>query len=307
MSDQKTERLINLTLALLATKRFLTKNEIFRIVAGYSGSIETMERMFERDKDELRKLSIEIEVRGIDPLFEDEQGYLIRSQTFHFSQDEFNQEELMILMMAANLWHDSALKENSKGALLKIQSFSGPIESNSISTPVIRDQESASMLSSAFDAVDAQMEVSFSYKGTSRTVKPYGLYTRDGFWYLVAEDKTEIKSFKLMRIEGSIIKSSTQPRFSKPENFDLSKYVSGTRNEEKLLARVLVRKEQAHTLRSKFLVDTYNEEWDLLSMPYVYEQELIETILWHGDNLIVISPLNLRRQIVSKLEQVKNG
>jgi len=74
MSAQKTERLINLTLALLATKRYLTKSEIFSTVAGYTGSPETMERMFERDKDELRELGIEIEVGGLDPLFEDDQG-----------------------------------------------------------------------------------------------------------------------------------------------------------------------------------------------------------------------------------------
>jgi proteasome accessory factor B len=66
MSSQKTERLINLTLALLATKRHLTKSEIFKAVAGYGGSPETMERMFERDKDELRNLGIQIEVKGID-------------------------------------------------------------------------------------------------------------------------------------------------------------------------------------------------------------------------------------------------
>ena len=58
MSDQKTERLINLTLALLSSKRYLTKSEIFKNVAGYSGSAETMERMFERDKDDLRNLNI---------------------------------------------------------------------------------------------------------------------------------------------------------------------------------------------------------------------------------------------------------
>ena len=108
MSAQKTERLINLTLALLATKRYLTKSEIFKAVAGYSGSPETMERMFERDKDELRSLGIEIEVKGIDPLFEDEQGYLIRSETFQLSENEFSKEELLYLTMAANLWHDSA-------------------------------------------------------------------------------------------------------------------------------------------------------------------------------------------------------
>ena len=62
MSDRKTERLINLTLALLATKRYLKKSEILSNVQGYEGSQEAKERMFERDKDDLRSLGLEIEV-----------------------------------------------------------------------------------------------------------------------------------------------------------------------------------------------------------------------------------------------------
>jgi len=57
--SRKIERLINLTIALLATKRYLTKSEIFKTVEGYEGSAETKERMFERDKDDLRSLGIE--------------------------------------------------------------------------------------------------------------------------------------------------------------------------------------------------------------------------------------------------------
>jgi proteasome accessory factor B len=66
--SRKIERLINLTIALLATKRFLTKSEIFRTVEGYEGSPETKERMFERDKDDLRSLGISIEVGSFDAL-----------------------------------------------------------------------------------------------------------------------------------------------------------------------------------------------------------------------------------------------
>ena len=56
--SRKSERLVNLVIALLATKRYLTKSEIFRTIEGYEGSSESMERMFERDKDELRALGI---------------------------------------------------------------------------------------------------------------------------------------------------------------------------------------------------------------------------------------------------------
>ena len=81
--SRKIERLINLTIALLATKRYLTKSEIFRTVEGYEGSAETKERMFERDKDDLRTLGIVIEVGSFDPLFGDEAGIQIELQSLH--------------------------------------------------------------------------------------------------------------------------------------------------------------------------------------------------------------------------------
>ena len=307
MSAQKTERLINLTLALLATKRHLTKSEIFKAVAGYSGSPETMERMFERDKDELRSLGIEIEVKGIDPLFEDEQGYLIRSETFQLSENEFTKEELLYLTMAANLWHDSALGSDSKAALLKIQSLSGPIESDAVNTPAVRDSESAALLSTAFEAVDTEQLIKFGYKGKERTAQPFGLYTRDGFWYLVAREETEIKSFKLLRIEGKIVKEGKAGSFKKPPEFDLIKFLSNSRSEQEILAQVYVRKEQAHVLRSKYSAKEINEEWDLMSIPYIYEQEIIETILWYGANIIVNSPASLRSEVISRLKVIANG
>ena len=307
MSAQKTERLINLTLALLATKRYLTKSEIFKAVAGYSGSPETMERMFERDKDELRSLGIEIEVKGIDPLFEDEQGYLVRSETFQLSENEFSKEELLYLTMAANLWHDSALGSDSKAALLKIQSLSGPIESDAVNTPAVRDSESAALLSSAFEAVDAELIIKFGYKGKERTAQPFGLYTRDGFWYLVAREEAEIKSFKLLRIEGKIVKEGKSGSFKKPPEFDLIKFLSNSRSEQEILAKVYVRKEQANVLRSKYSAKEINEEWDLMSIPYIYEQEIIETILWYGTNIIVDSPASLRSEVISRLKVIANG
>jgi len=307
MSAQKTERLINLTLALLATKRHLTKSEIFKAVAGYSGSPETMERMFERDKDELRSLGIEIEVKGIDPLFEDEQGYLIRSETFQLRDNEFSKEELLYLTMAANLWHDTALGSDSKAALLKIQSLSGPIESDAVNTPALRDSESAALLSSLFEAVDAEQLIKFGYKGKDRTAQPFGLYTKDGFWYLVAREENEVKSFKLLRIEGKIVKEGKAGLFKKPPEFDLIKFLSNSRSEQEILAQVLVRKEQAHVLRSKYSTREIDDEWDLILIPYIYEQEIIETILWYGTNVIVNSPASLRSEVISRLKVIANG
>jgi proteasome accessory factor B len=72
-------------------------------------------------------------------------------------------------------------------------------------------------------------------------------------------------------------------------------------------AQVLVRKEQAHVLRSKYTTKEINEEWDLMSIPYIYEQEIIETILWYGANIIVDSPASLRSEVISRLKVIVNG
>jgi proteasome accessory factor B len=305
MSSQKTERLINLTLALLATKRYLTKSEIFKSVTGYSGSPETMERMFERDKDELRNMGVEIEVKGLDPLFEDDQGYLIRTETFQLNGNEFAADELLYLTMAANLWHDSALSNDSKAALLKIQSLSGPIEFNAINFPVVRDSESSQMLATAFEAIEKLKKLSFKYNGNQRSVEPLGMFMRSGFWYLVAQDDKVIKSFKLVRVESKI--SIEDRTFIKPEGFDLTAYLERYSEEEIFEAEILVRKEQAYSLRSKYSVNYHDSEWDLMFISYSYEPELIENLLWHGQNIIVRKPQSLRDSIVSRLEEFIDG
>ncbi|HZE51352.1 MAG TPA: WYL domain-containing protein, partial [Jatrophihabitantaceae bacterium] len=62
MSRRKTERLLNLVVCLLATRRYLTAGQIRRAVPGYPDSDEAFKRMFERDKEELRELGIPLEV-----------------------------------------------------------------------------------------------------------------------------------------------------------------------------------------------------------------------------------------------------
>lgn len=306
MSDQKTERLINLTLALLSSKRYLTKSEIFNNVAGYSGSPETMERMFERDKDELRNLGIRIEVRALDPLFEDDQGYLIDSDTFQINPNDFSQEEIFLLTMAANLWHGSALQQDSKAALLKIQSLDGLVATNTVASPVIEDNEDSKKLLLIFDAVERFITLEFEYKGTIRQVKPYGIYTRRGFWYLAAQENDLVKSFKVVRIGQTIRATSKAQGFAKPSEFKLSAFLEDINAPTTSKAEVRIRKNQALALRKRHKVEEVDSEWDKLFIDYIFEEDLIESLLWYGSNLVVISPTSIRNQIVNRAKGLMN-
>ena len=306
MSDQKTERLINLTLALLSSKRYLTKSEIFNNVAGYSGSPETMERMFERDKDELRNLGIRIEVRALDPLFEDDQGYLIDSNTFQINPNDFSQEEIFLLTMAANLWHGSALQQDSKAALLKIQSLDGLVATNTVASPVIEDNEDSKKLLLIFDAVERFITLEFEYKGTIRQVKPYGIYTRRGFWYLAAQENDVVKSFKVVRIGQQIRATSKAQAFDKPSEFKLSAFLEDINSPTTSKAEVRIRKNQALALRKRHKVEEVDSEWDKLFIDYIFEEDLIESLLWYGSNLVVISPTSIRDQIINRAKGLMN-
>jgi proteasome accessory factor B len=307
MSSQKTERLINLTLALLASKRYLSKAEILRNIPGYEGSPETKERMFERDKDDLRSLGIQIDVNNFDPLFEDEQGYLIKSDSFQFAENEFTKEELLLLTMAANLWHDSAVEIDSQNALLKIQSLSGPVENDMTTTPTLRITEDWQLLVSIFTAVQNKQILEFSYRGKKRQVNPYGLYSSNGFWYLIAFEINVIKSFKLVRIEGEVNLIGEKDAFEKPDNFNVGNFLKEESNSVSLVSKLQVRKGAALSLRNKFKVKDLDSEWDLMDIPYANEQELLEMVLWHGTDLKLIEPAALRQLLVANLESYLNG
>ncbi|HQD22516.1 MAG TPA: DNA-binding transcriptional regulator, partial [Arachnia sp.] len=54
MSARKSERLINLLIALLSTRRYVTKRELRGIVDYRDSGDAAFERQFERDKEELR-------------------------------------------------------------------------------------------------------------------------------------------------------------------------------------------------------------------------------------------------------------
>ena len=65
----KTERLVNLTVALLAASRPLTFAELRdRMGEWRGGDPESQRRKFERDKDDLRRLGIPIETVPTDAL-----------------------------------------------------------------------------------------------------------------------------------------------------------------------------------------------------------------------------------------------
>ena len=113
MSTAKTERLLNLVICLLSTRRPLTKAQIRQAVPQYAEntSTEAFERMFERDKDELRDLGIPLVTSFEDPLFEDEVGYRVDREAYALPEVSFEPDELAVLGLASRVWQQASLAD----------------------------------------------------------------------------------------------------------------------------------------------------------------------------------------------------
>ena len=304
--SRKIERLINLTIALLATKRYLTKSEIFRTVEGYEGSAETKERMFERDKDDLRSLGIEIEVGSFDPLFADESGYRIHSERYQLDLGDISSTEISLLSLAAKAWEGAALADAAQSAILKLNSIGIPADSldlPAISPKLSNSSEDLKIVTAAIAQSDYLI---FSYLSSdleveSRTVIPFALSTRSGFWYISAVDQDiqEIRTFRFDRIQGTLEIKENKDEFEFPSE---QAHNLLTEQDPDGYALIDIRKGKGHALRISATTVEDLGEWDQLRVPIFGVEALAAQVLWHGEDVYVHEPADLRELVIGQLE-----
>jgi hypothetical protein len=91
VSNERTERLVNLVLCLLSSRRFQTATKIARTVPGYEHdpedkrAHEAFQRKFERDKAELRDLGVPLETGRLSS-FDTVDGYRIARQDYELGE-----------------------------------------------------------------------------------------------------------------------------------------------------------------------------------------------------------------------------
>lgn len=307
--SRKTERLVNLTIALLATKRYLTKSEIFRSVDGYEGSAETKERMFERDKDDLRGLGIEIEVGSFDPLFEDEPGYRIQPERYQFQLSGLDATDVAVLSLAAQAWRGAALDTSALSALVKLSSIG--IEADLTELPALAPQVTNSFesLDVITQALSVHKPLSFNYRNVDlstslRKIAPYATGSSHGFWYVAGLDieKSALRMFRLDRIVGEVTLIEREEAFTVPMEFDVKTLLGTNSYSNEALLRL--RKGKAHSLRESATLVSSDGEWDLVKIKYADEQQIIRQSLWYGSDLLIVEPLELRDRLITALQKM---
>ena len=316
MPIAKSERLMNLALCLMNTRRPLSKRELRDSIEAYqeaaeSGTEDSFNRMFERDKDDLRELGLVIDVEE-NPL-DGESGYLARRDRNRLPEISLDAEEAAALSLAAGVWRQARLAGAASGALHKLRAAGVLVEAAESPTalePRIPAREAAfePLLAAARD----RRPVTFGYRksGASaaepRVVEPWALECWHGHWYLAGwdRDRKDVRVFRLSRITDRVKVRGGAFTADVPDHVDVRQHVARFAGEgATATARIRLRRGAAFPLRTKALsVGAVDPDWDELEVPYGHG--LAADLTAFGAAVCVLAPAELRADVIARLRAV---
>ncbi|WP_226347020.1 helix-turn-helix transcriptional regulator [Agilicoccus flavus] len=318
----KTERLLNLVICLLYTRRPLLKGQIREAVAQYANSSdEAFDRMFERDKDELRALGIPLVTQHIDTFFDDEPGYRIDRREYALPEIEFAPDEAAALALAARSWEHASLAGPAAQALRKLAASGVEADDASVLgvEPGIRTSEPA--FEAVKDAVVTAHPIAFSYRRsgaepTLRHVQPWGFTSWRGRWYLTGfdTDRGDARVFRVSRIEGRVRRTGAPGSYVIPADHVPRAVVAGRVGGDETAtrtARLRVRAGHGHALRRRATdrdslreASAEDQSWSVLDLTFSDAHRLAEELCWYGPDVVVEEPADVRDLVVARLGAV---
>ncbi|GHB06601.1 MULTISPECIES: helix-turn-helix transcriptional regulator [Streptomyces] len=314
MAIAKAERLMNLALCLLGTRRPLSKRELRGSIEAYleAGSDESFNRMFERDKDDLRELGLVIEtVENLDG----DTGYLARRDSNRLPPITLDAEEAAALGLAAKVWQQARLAGAASGALQKLRAAGMPeaedaYEVHSALEPRIPVHEAA--FEPLMLACRDRRPVTFDYRKANaarpeqRQVEPWTLECWRGHWYLAGWDRGRgaERVFRLSRISGRVRSRAGAFTAEVPDVVTVRETVESWAGETATrTARIRLRAGSGYPLRSRATaVRELGDGWDELEIPYGHG--LDAWLVEFGPDVVVEEPADLRADVMDRLRAV---
>ncbi|MFD0690355.1 helix-turn-helix transcriptional regulator [Actinomadura fibrosa] len=317
MSRRKTERLLNLVVCLLATRRYLTAEQIRRAVPGYPDSDEAFKRMFERDKEELRELGVPLEV-GSDQQGGggEEIGYRIPPQAYELPDIHLSPDEAAVLGLAARVWQRASMAEAASGALLKLRAAGVETDVTTAVGIEPRVNTGDPAFPALWEAVRDARPVAFDYQGIGRTsvarrhLEPWGVVSRRGRWYVVGfdRDRDEQRVFRLSRITGDVVPDGPPGTVTVPEGVDVRRIAFdwGDPVSEPRPATVRLRAGAAQGPRrwARDVRAVGDGAWDEAVLTFRDVDRFAPYLARFADDVVVLDPPDLREAVIQQLKAV---
>ncbi|GAB7006736.1 WYL domain-containing protein [Nocardioides sp. AN3] len=316
MSAQKTERLMNLLIMLLVQKRYVTKERIREILYADS-SDEAFEKMFERDKEELRSLGVPIEVGTSDPLFDDDPGYRISPAEFALPDISLTADEASVVALATKVWEHARLAEATSEAVRKLSAAGVELDVAALDLVQPRLGADEPSFEPFLEAAQERTPVVFDYQRGSgpaqtRHVQPWGVVRSSGRWYVIGfdTDRDDERVFRLSRVRGEVRRDGAPGSYDIPVGTDVRAIAARLAPERvELHAVLLLRPGTGHPLRrAAESVETGvpgpdGTPWDRVVLTRA-TVDLAAEILSYGPDAFVVEPAALRDEVVARLEAV---
>lgn len=320
MAAEKSERLLNLLIMLLIQRRPIPKARVRELLYPDAGD-EAFERMFERDKDDLRALGVPIEVDQLDAYFEDEPGYRVRPDELQLPDIELDADEAQVVGLATKVWEHARLAEATTGAVRKLTAAGIPVDPEALELVQPRLGADEPAFDAFWEAARDHQAVEFEHGRpgqpvTARRLEPWGVVRHSGRWYVVGRDldRADERVFRLSRVQGEPRPVGRPDAFEVPVGTDIRdvarRLVPAAPADPVTL---LVRVGHGHGFRRaadrvEKGVDGPDGStgWDRVLLPRG-GADLAGEVLAHGPDVVVESPAALRDEVVARLHAFVAG
>ena len=311
------ERLFNLTCALLVAGNGLSKSEIFATVQGYKeiyvpgGDATAINRMFERDKTLLTRAGISWRSFIPKEAMDDNQEfrYLIANEDFVWPKGlKLTSKQVALLNLAAQVWAKASLSSDANRAIHRIRAMGEIADGSSLIgiAPRIRTHELAFLPLST--AIESCSRVSFDYQKpgesevSGRNIEPWSLQNVGGQWLVVGFDldRDEPRNFLLKRIVSEIdIQDVT---FEPPSNLEVTKALEEL-EAHKLSQSAKLKVSPSSAAWFHFDLASSQEMFEVNFMDlYLFAEELME----FADEIEVLEPKELADLMKATLQRVSD-
>ncbi len=301
---------MNLVFTLLATEQYLTKDQIRSSIAEYrEDSDVAFERKFERDKQELRDLGLEIETGSHDVLG-NTTGYRLLRAEVELPQIDLTVEEAAVIGLAAQLWDHAGIAAETTTALAKLKAIGNDIDPSVLRMTEPRLTADEPAFDTVFDATGRRVPITFTYEKrdgqtTVRHLEPWSMTSYRDRWYVGGfdRDRQAPRLFRLSRIVGEVGADGIAGEYEVPADVDLKDVARALHPPEPSQTAVLrVATGRAQSLRRHAVhVEPVSDDLDQIEVGYAVLRDLADEITSYGPDVLVVSPPQLRDAVVARL------
>ncbi|WP_223721280.1 YafY family protein [Microbacterium sp. cx-55] len=308
------ERLVNLVVALMATEQGLTKDTILSSVSGYreqaeaGASKDALEKMFERDKDNLRGMGVPIETIGdyADPDDLREARYRVPMAEYALPIDiDFTAAEIALLNLAGSVWSESSMSAPARSGLRKIRALGNTVDERIIGySPKISVRDHA--FAPLQRAIELARTVTFPYLKPGeaaprlRRVRPLALVEYEARWHVLGHDTVADaeRTFLLSRITDAVVvtRESFDPALRRGAG---ERALDGLR--QLALSQTALVEVHPGTEAALRLARRASPAPQGLRVPYVDAHILADELASYGPEARVVEPAHLRALVIDRL------